>query len=520
MQLTSDWSRQRRNSVLARYPIILDMLALVSGYLMVFGFAPYNLWPLTIICFGSYIYCISCPHSSNQRLILRGYLFGLGMFSFETSWVFISLHYYGGASIIAGLGLSALAAAFYALFPMLATILMVVVASNRNKSILITTLIWPSIWILVEWLRAWFVFGFPWLQLGSSLLDSPLAGYMPLFGGYGCGYIAAATAGFVIGILRYRKTQEPGQLLPLLLIPMVWGAGLLLNTINWTSPIGQPFTVALLQGNTAQEQKWEAQHKARIIQSYLDLTEDNWGTDLIVWPESSVPAYYHQMHEFYQHLAELGEQHQSDLLIGTLSADPKTKRYYNTVVIPGKQAQMYRKRHLVPFGEYLPFQPVSGWVAQFLEMPMAGFSAGKQDQPLLRAVGMPLVTTICYEDSYPAENLSGLPEAAYIVNVSNDTWFADSIAPHQHLQHARMRSLESGRFTLRATNNGVTAIIDPKGTVTKQLPQFIRAVLKAEVTGMQGATPYVRIGDTPVLLSLLLLLILYLVVNHRYQQDL
>ncbi|MEE9425765.1 MAG: apolipoprotein N-acyltransferase [Methylococcales bacterium] len=505
MQITDDWSAVNR-SILVRYPLLLDLLALVSGYLMVLGFAPYQLWPLTSVCFGLFLYSISRTQCSKRRAVLRGYLFGLGMFCFETSWVYISLHDFGGASVIAGLGLSALAAAFYALFPMLAAFLMVALVQKR--SLLVLTLIWPAIWILVEWFRAWFVFGFPWLQLSSSLLDSPLAGYIPLVGGYGSGWLAAASAGLIVGLLQYPRNKINGKLLPvLMIIAAIWGGGQLFKSKQWTTPIGKPFSVALLQGNVAQELKWNPQQKAKIISSYVDLTKDNWDADLIVWPETAVPAYFHQMQDFYQQLAKLGKQHQTDLIIGTLLADVNTKRYYNAVVIPGNQPQIYRKRHLVPFGEYLPFQPVSGWVAQFLNMPMSDFSAGEDDQPLLKAAGMPLVTTICYEDSYPAENLSGLPEAAYIVNVSNDAWFADSIAPHQHLQNARMRSLESGRYTLRATNNGITAIIDPEGRIINQIEQFKSTVLRAQVRGMQGATPYVRIGDTPILLVLLLLVI-------------
>ena len=518
MQVTDDWSAVNR-SILVRYPLLLDLLALVSGYLMVLGFAPYQLWPLTSICFGFFLYSISVSQCSIRRVVLRGYLFGLGMFCFETSWVYISLHDFGGASVIAGIGLSALAAAFYALFPMLAAFLMVALVQKR--SLLVLALIWPAIWILVEWFRAWFVFGFPWLQLSSSLLDSPLAGYIPLVGGYGSGWLAAASAGLFVGFLQTPRNKINGKLLSVLIImAVIWGGGQLLKSKQWTTPVGEPFSVALLQGNIAQELKWNPQQKAEIIHNYVALTKDNWDADLIVWPETAVPAYFHQMQDFYQQLAKLGKQHQTDLIIGTLLADVNTKRYYNAVVIPGNQPQIYRKRHFVPFGEYLPFQPVSGWVAQFLNMPMSDFSAGEDDQPLLKAVGMPLVATICYEDSYPAENLSGLPEAAYIVNVSNDAWFADSIAPHQHLQNARMRSLESGRYTLRATNNGVTAIIDPKGHVINQIEQFKSAVLRVQARGMQGATPYVSIGDTPILLTLLLLVIVgvYWTVNQKQNE--
>lgn len=489
-------------SGLAYHPAILDLLVLISGYVMVLGFAPYHLWLLTSLCFGCFLFSIT--QCSRRRAVLRGYLFGLGMFGFETSWVYISLHYYGGASVVAGIVLSALAAAFYALFPMLAAFIMVTLV--RTRSFVVMAVVWPAIWILVEWLRAWFVFGFPWIQLSSSLLDSPLAGYFPLIGGYGSGWLAASTAGLVVYLLRAQRDTINRKIVAVLaIITIVWSAGLLLTSKQWTTPLGEPFTVALLQGNIAQETKWEPDQKASIIRTYVQLIEDNWDADLIVWPETAVPAYYHDMQDFYAQLAELGQQHQTDLLIGTLLGDDKTEQYYNAVVIPGKQTQVYRKRHIVPFGEYLPLQPISGWIAHFLDMPMANVSAGTGEQTLLHAVGMPLVTTICYEDSYPAGTLAGMPDAAYIVNVSNDTWFADSIAPHQHLQNARMRSLETGRYTMRATNNGMTAIIDPAGIVIKQAEQFKTTVLKAQVQGMQGATPYVNIGDAPVLFTLLVL---------------
>jgi apolipoprotein N-acyltransferase len=264
------------------------------------------------------------------------------------------------------------------------------VALVQKRSLLVLTLIWPSIWILVEWFRAWFVFGFPWLQLSSSLLDSPLAGYIPIVGGYGSGWLAAASAGLIVGLLQHPRNKINGKLLPvLMIIAAIWGGGQLFKSKQWTMPLGKPFSVALLQGNVAQELKWNPQQKAKIISSYVDLTKDNWDADLIVWPETAVPAYFHQMQDFYQQLAKLGKQHQTDLIIGTLLADANTKRYYNAVVIPGDQPQIYRKRHLVPFGEYLPFQPVSGWVAQFLNMPMSDFSAGEDNQPLLKAAGMP-----------------------------------------------------------------------------------------------------------------------------------
>ncbi|MCH9697520.1 MAG: apolipoprotein N-acyltransferase [Gammaproteobacteria bacterium] len=484
-----------------RFPLLTDLIALVGGYLMALGFAPYDIWPLATACFAVFVFCISRPDASPRRALLRGYLFGLGMFCFETSWVYISLHYYGGAGMIEAVMLCALAAAFYALFPLLAAAISI--PFLRQQSIVSMVLISPSVWILVEWLRAGFFFGFPWLQIGSAMLDTPLAGFIPIIGGYGTGWLAAFSAASLVylgGLIAEKKILSISLITGVLV--SIWVVGSVLQSIEWTRPVGQDIRVALIQGNTAQDKKWDNRYKQEIIRNYVELTRQHWDADLIVWPESSVPAYYHHMLEFYERLTTLSQNHHSQLLIGTISADQDTGEYYNTVIAPGQPVQMYRKRHLVPFGEYLPFQPVSGWIARFLDMPMSNFSAGDENQPLLTMNGMPFVTTICYEDSYPDLNLSGMPEAAFIVNVSNDAWFADSIAPHQHLQHARMRSLETGRYTLRATNNGITAIINPEGKVTERIPQFITAVLTGRFTGMQGTTPYIMLGDSPVLVLL------------------
>lgn len=500
------------------FPLLLDLIALIGGYLMALGFAPYEIWPLVIACFAVFVFCISRPDTSPRRALLRGYLFGLGMFCFETSWVYISLHYYGGAGVIEAIILCALAAAFYALFPLLAAAISI--PFLRQQTMVSMVLICPSVWILVEWLRAGFFFGFPWLQIGSAMLDAPLAGYIPIIGGYGTGWLAAFSAATLVYVGRLIAEQNKRSIIVAVgIVLAIWLTGTVLLIIEWTQPVGQSIRVAMIQGNTAQDKKWDKHYKQEIIRNYVDLTRKHWDADLIVWPESSVPAYYHHLLEFYEQLTKLSEKHNSQLLIGTITADQDTGKYYNTVVAPGQPVQMYRKRHLVPFGEYLPFQPVSGWIAQFLEMPMSNFSAGDDNQPLLKMNEMPFVTTICYEDSYPDMNLSGMPEAAFIVNVTNDAWFADSIAPHQHLQHARMRSLETGRYTLRATNNGITAIIDPAGKIIESSPQFITTVLTGNITGRQGTTPYIMLGDFPVLVILFSLMCVYglLIIKSKSQ---
>jgi apolipoprotein N-acyltransferase len=190
----------------------------------------------------------------------------------------------------------------------------------------------------------------------------------------------------------------------------------------------------------------------------------------------------------------------STVLLGILRTDPESQRDQNIVVALTTPMQTYVKRHLVPFGEYFPVPPfIRSWM-RLMNLPYTDIMPGAANQPLLDAVGQRIAVTICYEDVFGAEQLRYLPDATLLVDVSNDAWFGDSIAPHQHLQIAQVRAAEAGRYLLRATNTGMTAVIDDGGRVEQTLPQFKPAVLKATVRGFDGATPYARVGNWLVVL--------------------
>jgi apolipoprotein N-acyltransferase len=281
-------------------------------------------------------------------------------------------------------------------------------------------------------------------------------------------------------------------------------AGQGLKQVHWTQPAGRHLNVSLVQGNVEQGSKWMPGETARIIQTYLDYSLERLDRDLILWPETAVPAYAHQLEKgllnpLEQRLSSEGV----DLLLGApLAGEGGT--YYNAMLTFGEHGRAsYAKRHLVPFGEYLPFstllRPFFGW----LRIPFSDFSRGQGSPPLLNLAGFPAAISICYEDAFGDETIQALPEARFLVNASNDAWFGDSVAPHQHLQMARMRSLETGRWMLRVTNTGITAIINQRGEVVSRMPQFEEGALDGEIEMRHGATPYVRLGDWPVLLSML-----------------
>ncbi|MDD5275708.1 MAG: apolipoprotein N-acyltransferase [Methylovulum sp.] len=466
-----------------------DFFALLAGGFYTLAFAPYAyayLAPLAL-----FVLFASWQHASPVRALARGYLFGLSSFGLGVYWVYISIHDFGGADAWSATALTGIFVAFWALFPALAGWLSVKLHSKRNVIMI------PLIWILIEYGRGYLLLnGFPWLLAAYSQLETPLAGYIPLVGAYGMGFLLTLSASAGVVVLRNKQHR----MLLVMVIGVVWLCGGLLRAITWTTPIGKPLQVVLIQGNITQDQKWKPENKLNTLLLYKKLTEDNWGADVIVWPETAIPAFLSQVDAFFlQPLKQSALQHGTDVVISLPAEGKADDVIYNAVITLGKTTGMYRKNHLLPFGEYMPLQPLSGWVLKNLNIHMGDFTPGGDKQPLLQAGGYQFITTICYEDAFGDAGLAGLPAAAYLVNVTNDGWFGDSVEPHQHLQIARMRTIETGRFMLRATNTGATAVIAPNGKIIAQAPLFTATTLKASITPMGGMTPYARLGDKPVI---------------------
>ena len=454
---------------------------------------------------------------SAKRAALRGYLFGLGAFGSGVSWVYISMHDFGGANMLGSTMLTGLFVAFWGSFPALTGYLAVKTISINYG--LGRVVLMPVIWILMEYFRGyWVLNGFPWFQIAYSQLETPLAGYIAVLGVYGAGFIVALTASVGVEILSTLLGRETKQFIrlgwlksPLQLIAVLavlWGTGGLLRNVSWTHETGQPIRVAMIQGNIAQDQKWRPENKTNTLLKYKKMTEEHWDSNVIIWPETAVPAYLDQVKDtFLTPLSNDAKLHNTDLIISVPVQEIALNKKYNAVITLGKEEGIYRKTHLLPFGEYLPLQPLSGLVLDMVKIRLGNFTPGAVNQPLLKAGGYPFVTLICYEDAFGDLTIRGLPDAAYLVNVTNDGWFGNSIEPHQHMQMARMRAMEAGRFLLRSTNTGVTAVVSPTGEIVKQAPLFQDTTLTGTITPMGGMTPYARWGDKPVIVAMVILLL-------------
>ena len=465
--------------------------ALAAGALTVAGFAPPALFPLPFLTLAGLL-LLWRRAATPQAAFRTGFAFGAGLFGVGASWVYVSLHDFGMMPApLAAIGTLAYCA-ILALYPAAAGWCLARLRLDRAVSALLA---FPALWTIFEWLRGWIFTGVSWLSLGYSQVDSPLAGLAPVAGTYGVSFVTALCAGLlVIVISGSRKARLAGGLA----LVFAFGLGQLLKQIAWTSPQGTPLKVALLQGNIPQDLKFQPDQYATTLATYKRLIEASQG-QLIVLPETAIPRFLDAVDPGYlKDIARIAVERRADVLFGVPIRD-REGRYFNSVVSVGASpSQRYDKAHLVPFGEFVP--PGFGWVVKTFAIPLSDFSLGPKNPKPLALAGQLVAPNICWEDAFGEEIIRQLPEATLLVNVSNVAWFGDSLAPAQHLQISRMRAIETGRTMLRATNTGVTAIIDPRGRVVARLPQFAEGILVGEVRGYVGASPYVRFGNVPIVL--------------------
>ena len=492
----------------ARRRLLPCGLAALAGVALTGAFAPLGYWPLALVSPAVLMWLWREAPTARAAAWL-GFWFSVGTFSVGTWWLYISIHGYGQAPISLALllmaGLVLLMAAWQALLGW--SLLRWLPRDDGIGSLLAM----PAAWLLVEWLRGWMFTGFPWLSLGYSQTDSPLAGWAPVTGVYG---VSAALLLSAAGLLTLVRARGRARVVAAAcaILPWILGAGL--QRVEWTQPRGEPVTVALVQGAVPQDLKWQAEHHDTTLALYRQLNQQALGAQLVVWPEAALPGVANGLGRY---LAEVWAQARaagSALLIGAVRTDDSGREYFNSLLALGEgEPAVYDKQHLVPYGEYFPVPDfVRQWL-QRMDMPFSDLVPGAADQPPLAVAGLKLAASICYEDAYGQLLRSAERQADLLVNVTNDAWFGTGGARYQHLQIARMRALESGRDLLRVANDGVTAVVDYRGRILQQAPEFTPAVLRGVVQPRQGLSPWLAAGDRPVL-ALAALLVAVLAVRQ------
>lgn len=473
--------------------------ALCGGATLPLAFAPFGYWPLAPLCAGLLGYLLRGRRPGSALAL--AWWFGAGLYGVGTSWIYVSIHIYGAAPPPLAALLTALFCAGMALLFALPFALAGFLDPGRMRTALLG---FPALWVLGEWLRSWVLTGFPWLYLGYAVIDTPLAGLAPVTGVLGLSF-AMAFGGAVLAAVAARA-RWPGIALGAALLASLWSGAWWLQQRSWTQPAGRPLDVALVQPAQGLAMKWSADQLPAILANFAATNRRLGDADLIIWPETAIPRFRHQVAPFLDREQRWAQQAGVGLLLGIPLAEPLDERHYNGLIGLGTAEGSYRKRRLVPFGEYVPLESVLRGTIAFFDLPMSDFSRAPEQQPPLQLGRIRLATAICYEIVYPDLVAAAAAEAQLLVTVSNDTWFGASIGPHQHFQMARLRALETGKPLLRATNDGITAVVDNRGRVAAELPQFQPGILRTSVTPRTGTTPFSRYRSTPVVVLCTVLL--------------
>ncbi|WP_459680862.1 apolipoprotein N-acyltransferase [Vibrio comitans] len=502
---------------LMTHRLMRPLAAAFVGASTTLSFAPFQIWPLALL--SPVLLLLLLKGQSTRSSALIGYLWGIGLFATGISWVHVSIDTFGGMPKAASLLLMALLVGYLSIYSALFTALFTRFNGNKNwfKALLVT----PALWLVCDWLRGWALTGFPWLLLGYTQIDSPLAGLAPI-GGVDLISMWVMAISSSVAMIINRRTWK------LVWIPVaLFAVAGLTHFINWVTPDeSRAQTVALIQGNVHQETKWLPSQRWPTLMKYMDHTRQNWDADIIIWPEAAIPAFEDEVTSFMENLDKAARMNNSAVITGVLTQEGRNT-YYNSVTTVGVTPSgeynydtqpRYNKHHLLPFGEFVPLEDFLRPLAPFFNLPMSSFQRGGYIQDNIVAKGMHMVVALCYEIIFGQQLRDNITdETDYILTLSNDAWFGDSIGPLQHMAIARMRALEFGMPVIRATNNGVTAVTDYKGHITADLPQFEEAVLRAKVVPTNGKTPYVQFGGLPldIIVFCIILISLLLSVRNR-----
>lgn len=477
--------------------LLLFLLLAIMGTITVFAFAPF--YQSYIVLFSLLcLLLIIDPHPPsvlpNVQLLKYGYVYGLAYFSSQLYWIFYSLY----KVIAAGFWLSLAAMIMFSLF--LATYIVVTIITYnwlKTNSIIINVLfLFPSLWVLFEWLRGWFLSGFPWCEIGYTQVNNKIfQGFYPLIGNYGVSWLVISLVGIIYIVINQRRFKLSLLCLRLVIIYAIIGLifGILIRNKLYTKPYGNPIEVALLQGNISETTKWKDMTNLQIYQFMVKEAT----ADIILIPETAISQFEYELPAKYlsQMANSVAERH-SNLITGIPKIIDNKGNYVNAaMVLTSSSHPYYAKYHLVPYGEYIPAKWLLGLVYKFIDLPMVGFTPGKEYQKPLNVASQSLAFNICYENGFNSELIYAARKSTLMVNLSDMIWYGMSIAKDQHLQLSRARALENQRYFIQVTNSGLSAVIRPDGKIQSILPPFRREILQDYVGGRVGITPFERYGN-------------------------
>ena len=483
------------------------LIAWLAGAIFIFALAPYGIWPLALVS-PAILYALLMPEMTGRRAFIIGQAYGTGLWCVGAFWLYTSIHVYGATPVWLALIMIALMGLGMGLFHGFLALIF-------NRLVGKQPLAFAALWVLQEWMKTWLFTGFPWLFVGYAFTEQYwLSSLAPVAGVFAVSFVAILLAASAVELWRRRGGYMVATAVLLVVSVSLW----LINP-QWTKPKGTPdLSVSLIQGNIPQDLKWLTEYQVETLKIYATLTRTEWGRDIVLWPESSIPMFQTEAVPFISEMVKMAKATNTSWITGIpykdeAAFDPRTDKYppfYNSVIALGAEAEgLYKKQRLVPFGEYIPFEGLFDILPNLAgSQDIMSYSRGSDQQSPLHVRGHNLGVAICYEVAYPDTTRKNAIGTDFLLTISNDAWFGSSAGPLQHLQMVQMRALENGRWFMRATNTGVTAIIDHKGRIVERAPQFERTVLRGNIQARVGNTPFMRFGNYPILLIIALLLLL------------
>lgn len=470
------------------------LTALIAGALTPLALAPLNIWPLALI--SPAVLMLLLYRQGPTNIFRLSWAFGVGLFGVGISWVYVSIHDFGYTGVPLAAFLTSLFVIGLGLIFSL-PFLLLALRQPQTRSLFSHLLATAALWVLGEWIRSWFLTGLPWLYIGYSQINTPIAGWAPVLGIFGLSLILALSTAFILWAALERTKRS--ILISVIFLCSFWGSGAYLTAVEWTQSTGNQYQVALIQANIAQEKKWRPEHLATTLRRYERMTKQATSADWVIWPEAAIPLVYHRALPVLSKTHETALNNNRALITGILYDNPNGE-YHNSITGLGLATGLYHKTRLVPFGEYIPLESLLRSTLDFFNLPVSTIRPGKPNQTPLQIGSERIASAICYEVVYPDLVAENAKDSNIILTISNDAWFGGSWGPLQHLQMAQMRALETGRYVIRSTNNGVSAIINTDGELVERSDQFVQQVLKGNVQTYQGSTPFMRWGSLPVLL--------------------
>ena len=488
----------------------------VAGILGLFALAPYNYFICTIIQLLILFWVINnlSPALTKWNIFSYGLIYGYAYFAIQIYWIFYFLYFV----IHAGFWITFLAILcfplYLGLYPAFAILTYI---KLKSKSALYNQLIlFPSLWVIFEWLRGWLLGGYPWSDIGYSALDLySLRSYFTLIGEYGVSWLCVSLIGVFYLMINRSVTSKKQNRLAVIYLALIMLTGYALQPVQFTKPYGKPVSVALIQGNIGEGTKWtEAGNSLKIYAEIVKKTK----ADIVMMPETGISIFENNLPKGYlDTLESYAKTNGADLVVGLPKIIDKENNYINAaMVLTAPKRPYYTKSHLVPFGEYIPFRWLLGPLYNFIALPMVGFTPGAEYQPPLVVGNQKLAFNICFENGFGSELIRSASVSTLMVNLSDMVWYGKTIAMDQHLQLSRARALENQRYFIQETNTSITAVISPDGVIQSQLPVFKREVLNDYVTGRIGVTPFEIYGNWLIILLCLISIVFSLAYRFKY----